>query len=47
MSDSLRKVPVVFYRTPAGAEVVLNWLRELDLGDRTIVGQDLMRVQFR
>jgi phage-related protein len=27
--------------------VVLGWLRELDAADRSIIGQDLMRVQFR
>jgi phage-related protein/predicted XRE-type DNA-binding protein len=42
-----RKIPVVFYRTPAGAEVVRDWLRGLDDGDRNAIGQDLMRVQFR
>jgi len=40
-------MPVVFYRTPAGTEVVRNWLRDLDDGDRHAIGQDLMRVQFR
>jgi phage-related protein len=42
-----RKVPVVFYRTRAGREVVLDWLRSLDESDRRAIGQDLMRVQFR
>jgi phage-related protein len=27
--------------------VVLDWLRGLDQADRNVVGQDLMRVQFR
>ncbi len=47
MADRPRKVPVVFYRTPAGTEVVRNWLRGLEDHDRNAVGQDLMRVQFR
>jgi phage-related protein len=47
VSEPPRKLPVVFYQTPAGAEVVLDWLRGLEPGDRNIVGQDLMRVQFR
>ena len=42
-----RKIPVVFYRTAAGTEVVRDWLRGLDEEDRNAVGQDLMRVQFR
>ena len=41
------KAPVVFYRTAAGAEVVLDWLRSLDDADRQAIGQDLMRVQYR
>ncbi len=47
MKAAARKVPVVFYRTSAGAEVVLNWLRDLSDADRAKIGQDLMRVQFR
>jgi phage-related protein len=46
-ADRPRKVPVVFYRTPAGTEVVRNWLRALNEGDRNAIGQDLMRVQYR
>src|SRR5260221_11805994 len=42
-----RKIPVVFYRTLGGAEVVRDWLRSLDDADRQAVGLDLMRVQFR
>ena len=46
-SERPRKIPVVFYRTPAGAEVVRAWLHSLDEGDRNVIGQDLMRVQYR
>jgi phage-related protein len=42
-----RKIPVVFYRTRGGAEVVRDWLRSLDERDRNAIGLDLMRVQFR
>ena len=42
-----RKIPVVFYRTRGGAEVVRDWLRDLDEADRNAIGQDLMRVQYR
>src|SRR6202051_3117832 len=41
------KIPVVFYRTHGGAEVVRDWLRRLDDVDRRAVGLDLMRVQYR
>ncbi|MEW6452453.1 MAG: type II toxin-antitoxin system RelE/ParE family toxin [Pseudomonadota bacterium] len=40
-------MPVVFYRTRAGAEIVRDWLRGLDEADRHAVGLDLMRVQYR
>ena len=42
-----RKIPVVFYRTRGGAELVRDWLRALDERDRNAIGLDLMRVQFR
>jgi phage-related protein len=45
--DRPRKIPVVFYRTRAGGEVVRDWLRGLEQGDRNAIGQDLMRVQYR
>ncbi len=45
--DRSRKVPVVFYRTRAGTEVVRGWLRALNERDRNAIGQDLMRVQYR
>jgi phage-related protein len=46
-SERPRNMPVVFYRTPAGTEVVRNWLRNLIEDDRNAIGQDLMRVQYR
>src|SRR6266700_3576058 len=41
------KIPVVFYRTQGGAEVVRDWLRSLGEAERQAVGLDLMRVQYR
>ena len=35
-----------FYRTGAGREPVLEWLRGLDREERRSIGVDLMRVQF-
>jgi len=40
------EMPVRFYRSGAGREPVLDWLRGLDKEDRRIIGLDLMRVQF-
>jgi len=42
----LPEIPVRFYRTAAGKEPVLDWLRGLDKEDRHKIGTDLMRVQF-
>ena len=46
-SGGPRKTPVVFYQTPAGGAVMLDWLKRLAGAERAIIGQDLMRVQFR
>jgi phage-related protein len=46
-SDAPHKTPVVFYNTPAGRMVVLDWLKNLAAQERAIIGQDLMRLQFR
>ena len=47
LSEARRKLPVAFYRTPGGAELVRDWLRSLDLKERRAIGTDLMRIQFR
>jgi phage-related protein len=40
------RIPVRFYKTAAGREPVLEWLRGLDKEDRRVIGLDLMRLQF-
>ncbi len=47
MTDRIEKIPVVFYRTASGNEVIKDWLKALDEADRHAIGQDLMRVQYR
>jgi len=37
---------VYFFRTDAGNEPVLDWLRALDAGDRRVIGEDLRTVQI-
>lgn len=37
---------VRFYQTPAGRQVIQEWLRSFDKPDRAILGADLARVQF-
>jgi phage-related protein len=43
--DRLTEIPVVFYRTAAGAEPVREWLRSMSVGDRRTIGTDLATVQ--
>jgi phage-related protein len=47
-SGSARKrVPAIFYRTEAGGEPVREWLlNDLSKEDRTLIGQDIMTVEF-
>ena len=42
-----RKIPLVFYRTAAGGDPVRDWLKGLAEDARQVVGQDLMRAQWR
>jgi phage-related protein len=42
-----RKIPLVFYRAARGAEPVREWLKALPVAERQVIGQDLMRVQWR
>ena len=43
--DLLKEIPVVFYRTAAGAEPVRDWLRGLAAEDRKTIGTDRATVQ--
>jgi len=42
-----RKIPLVFFRTPAGSEPVREWLHQLPQADRHAIGNDLLRAQWR
>src|SRR5690242_19677027 len=42
----LTEIPVVFYRSAAGAEPVREWLRSLPAEDRRAIGVDLATVQL-
>ncbi|WP_156256399.1 type II toxin-antitoxin system RelE/ParE family toxin [Sandarakinorhabdus oryzae] len=39
--------PLVFYRTPAGNDVVLDLIRSFDPADRRTIGEDLKTLQMR
>src|SRR5947209_6712389 len=47
MARSPRKMPVVFYSTHGGSEIVRDWLRSLEDREQHAIGLDLMRLQFR
>ena len=42
-----KKIPLLFFRTPAGSEPVRAWLRELPREERQAIGVDLLRAQWR
>jgi phage-related protein len=41
------KLEVRFFRTKSGAEPVRDWLKSLGKDERTVVGADIQRVQWR
>lgn len=47
VTEKPHKTPLVFYRSDSGAEPVRDWLKALAAADRLVVGQDLMRAQWR
>jgi phage-related protein len=49
MADDPRpiKIPLIFFRTPAGSEPVREWLKALAEEERLAIGEDLMRAQWR
>ena len=42
-----KKIPLIFFRTPAGSEPVREWLKQLPEAERQAIGRDLMRAQWR
>jgi phage-related protein len=46
VSDELKRVPAVFYRSSSGNEPVRDWLRALPVEDRRILGYDIGLVEF-
>ncbi len=43
---SRKIVPAAFYRAETGSEPVRDWLKELPLEDRRIIGADVRTVEF-
>jgi phage-related protein len=46
MTDKLKPIPLVFWRSIVGREPVREWLNELPRDDQRIIGRDIAKVQF-
>src|SRR3954470_10258445 len=46
MPESLKPIPLRFWRSASGREPVREWLNELPREDQRIIGRDMAKVQF-
>jgi phage-related protein len=46
MAESLKPIPVVFWRSATGREPVREWLNELSREDKRTIGRDIAKVQY-
>ena len=46
MIENLKPLPLRFWRTLSGREPVRDWLSELHVEDRRVIGRDIAKVQF-
>jgi len=46
MNPGLKRLPARFYRSDSGREPVREWLKELSLEDRKVIGEDIKDVEF-
>jgi len=46
LSEVEKKLPVHFYRSKSGADVVRDWLKSLQAADRQALGRDLRLVEL-
>src|SRR6266513_4023913 len=46
MSESLKPIPLMFWKSAAGRELVREWLNELPREDQRTIGRDIAKVQF-
>jgi phage-related protein len=44
--DRSKKIPAFFYETANGRQPVREWILELSLHDRKLVGRDIQKVEF-
>ena len=41
-----KRILVVFFRTPAGNEPVRQWLKDMPIGDKKQIGEDIKMIEF-
>src|SRR5882724_3706403 len=46
MKPGFKRLPARFYRSDSGREPVREWLKDLDLEDRKVIGEDIKDVEF-
>ena len=46
MTDDPTPIPIRFWRAPSGREPVREWLSDLTLEERRVLGRDLAKVQY-
>ena len=46
MSDNLKKLVAIFYRSSTGKEPVRDWLKALPDEDRRMIGKDIATVEY-
>lgn len=46
MPETLKPIPLVFWRSSTGREPVREWLNELPREDQRKIGRDIAKVQF-
>ena len=42
----MKRLPAFFYELPSGRSPVRDWIRDLDVADRKIIGEDIKDVEF-
>jgi phage-related protein len=46
VNPGLKRLPARFYRSDTGREPVREWLKDLQPGDRKVIGEDIKDVEF-
>jgi phage-related protein len=46
MPESLKPIPLAFWRSAGGREPVREWVNELSRDDKRTIGRDIAKVQF-